>query len=227
MNSIARNIRLMRLAEGFSLAELARRANISVVTLHQAESGKPVRPSTLVKIAEALNHNLDELRKHTVPILVPDEPTLVVHRADEALWFASVDHRSKVPHDSAERIQNSAERLRLGQLGLVPMFYSAPNFVMARGPGTTLIELYGEYTGFNSRLYEHVILRSLRGEAEIRVHDAVAQVRPGDAVGFNNFAEMTMAPVGEYTETTVPLLLWIGAVRKGRPLEGDDTVAER
>ena len=78
-------------------------------------------------------------------------------------------------------IQDEEERLRLGTVGLVPMFYATPNFVMAQGPGITTLELYRDYTGFNSLLYEHAIVYCLRGRIKIAIGDEQTFLEEGDA----------------------------------------------
>lgn len=218
---VARNIRTMRATQGLTRRELAERAGITEVTLYHAENGKPLRRSTLKRIAEALNHNLDELTSKRSPILTK-HGDFVVHRGQEAIWYGGIDSSRPSPTDRFEHIQESQERSRLGRNGLVPMFYSTPNFVMAEGPGVTLLELFHDYTGFNSRLYEHAIVYCLRGRVRISLDglEEPTLLEQWDAFGYNNDVEMTFGPaepvnVGELP----PLVMWIGAVRKGRAPE--------
>ncbi|MGV3614574.1 MAG: helix-turn-helix domain-containing protein [Fimbriimonas sp.] len=212
----ARNIRIMRTTQGLTQKELAARAGISEVTLYYAESGRRIRPATFKKIAAALDQNQDELRLKRLRILT-EEGDFVVHRHANLVWYRRDDRRKVVPEDSPARIQDEAERQRLGRLGLVPMFYATPTFVMADGPGITFVELYEDYKGVNSRLYKNAIVYCMRGQVRIGLGDQRTVLTEGDAFGYNSDEEeMVMGPAHPITESELPpLVMWIGANRKG------------
>jgi len=62
---IGKNLRKIRLQKGLSQEKLARLTNISLNTLTKIESGFTKRPAiqTVVKLARALNINLEDLVK--------------------------------------------------------------------------------------------------------------------------------------------------------------------
>lgn len=51
---IGRRFRILRLREGWSQAELARRADVSLITPHRVEAGENVTIDSLLKIAATL-----------------------------------------------------------------------------------------------------------------------------------------------------------------------------
>ena len=55
------NLTRARIIAGFSIAELARIANVNHSMICRAEAGKGVRPETAKKVCDALHSNFDDL----------------------------------------------------------------------------------------------------------------------------------------------------------------------
>jgi len=65
IESIARNIRVERAKQNITILELAEHSGVNVSTLSKIENAKKttIRPSTLEKVARALNVDLQDLVK--------------------------------------------------------------------------------------------------------------------------------------------------------------------
>lgn len=209
----AKRIQQRRVVSRLTQSELAQRAGVSITTVYRAEQALPVRISSLRKISEALQTKLEQFVNEK-PVLRPEEISHVSHRAVEAIWYAPIDRRRTIPANNTELMQDSAERTRLGRLGLIPMFVCYPNFVMPEGPGMTLLEMHGRYDrAINADIYRECIVQCQRGCARLQVLDDVIELAEGDFVGFvsKNLRWIEPAVLGEAAH-----FLWFGAVRLGR-----------
>jgi transcriptional regulator with XRE-family HTH domain len=124
-----RNARGLRVLQRLTQGELAKRSGVSLTTVYSAEKGVRLRTSTLKKIAEGLNTNFDSLAYRTLKIK-DSERAHVMHSMEETIWFGETDQRRQIPADNHERIQDPAERMRLGRVGLVPSFRVNPDRVV-------------------------------------------------------------------------------------------------
>lgn len=123
-----------------------------------------------------------------------------------------------MPEDNQRLVQDPRERMRLGRLGLAPVFISYPRLIMPDGPGATLIELYGRYEDdLNSYVYRDCIMYCQRGGVRLDVRGEVVELNEGDFVGFASRDLVWMEPVtADLGDAPPPLALWLGAVRLGK-----------
>lgn len=210
-------IRRGRGLQGYTQAELAQRAGVTITTLYRAEQGLPLRKSSIDKIASALDMTLDELLQEK-PVMDVTAHACVLHRGSSNVWFAPIDRRKNVPEDNAELVRSPQERRRLGSLGLTPIFISYPRLVMPDGPGATLIEVYGRYPdGINPDIYRDCMIHCLRGAIRLQILDEVVELEEGDFIGFATTNLRWMEPAAPLKGSDpTPLALWFGAVRLGR-----------
>lgn len=213
---IGQNARRMRIGQGISQEELAQRAGVSVVTVYNVERCVPVSRRTLLKLCAGLNEPLDSLRTRNQSVLSEDRDCMLF-RSDAAAWIVFGETRGWVPEDDVARIQNADERLRLGRLGFVPLFAHTTNFIMPEGPGMVKLELYGRYADtFNATVYRECVVECIAGRARFQVGTSVAELGPGDVIGYRSRELAFMEPV-EGEELPVRLT-WMGAVRVGSPV---------
>lgn len=212
----SRRIQDIRLIQRMTQTELAQRAGVAVTTVYRAEQGLPVRQSSLQKIAAAVDVKFDQFLR-SGPLLHREDLSYVHHRAEEAVWYAPVDHRRILPEDNDRLVQSPAERKRLGILGLTPIFVCYPNLLMPEGPGATLIELYGRYNRpFNPTIYRECLVYGQRGRARLQVLDDVVELAEGDIAGFVSKNLRWIEPAEPSPSDDPPLVLWVGAVRLGK-----------
>lgn len=202
---------------GLTQEEVAAKAGVSIKTLFQVEAGKPARRSTLLKVCRGLGTDLEEFLI-PYPELKSGDDDIVVHRGAETAWHAPIDLRKNIPEDNFTLIQNPGERRRLGRLGLTPLFVYHPNIMMAEGPGTTFIELYGRYEGsMNKNIYREALIYCQRGAVRVEIKDTFVDLVAGDTVGFtNDFLKSLESTVDVNSEDAPTLLVWIGGVRVGK-----------
>jgi transcriptional regulator with XRE-family HTH domain len=206
---IASNVRRARLNQALSQSELAERAGIDLASVYRVEKGVSTRTATIKKIAKGLDIMFEDLLiKKSVP-----DPTLhfAVHRAAVAKWYAAEDRRHRVPLDQEELCQDEAERIRLGRLGLVPLFMCPPTIIPDNGPGIVLLELYEEIVEpFNAAFYEDGAIYVLRGAVSVTIVDVASELAEGDWIAFKTKDLTRMAVLSPHEAAKV---LWIGATR--------------
>lgn len=206
----------MRIVKGLTQREVAALSGVALSTIFYIEHGKPVRLSSLVKVCKSLGTTLDDVRRWNYSIRSGDNRT-AVHRAASTVWHNPVDWRKRVPADHFERIVDPAERLRLGRLGLVPMFTGYLDLLMPQGPGTTIIELFDRFpASINPNLYREAILHCQSGGARLQIADRVYEIEPGDVVGYASEDLQWIEPTGELPAQEPTHLIWNGAVRVGK-----------
>lgn len=214
---LGKRIRSFRLLLGLTQEEVAERAGVSIKTLFQVEAGKSSRRSTVLKVCRGLGTDLEEFLV-PYPELKSGEDDIVVHRGAESAWHAPIDLRKNIPEDNFTLIQNPLERRRLGRLGLTPLFVYHPNIMMAEGPGTTFIELYGRYEGsMNMHIYREALIHCQRGGVRVGIKDRFIDLVAGDTVGFTNeHLRSLQSTVDAASEEAPTQLIWIGGVRVGK-----------
>ena len=217
---IAYNVRCMRMAHNLTQSELATLAAVDKATVHRVEAGKRAHLRTLEKIGVALREPVSFLNS-VLPYGRPEGVReLFVHRHEELTWFAIGDRRRHVPTDSQSRIQSQEERLRLGQLGLVPWF-QAYTFAMPNGPGMSCSEIYAPVDFGPNETYEDCIAFCVRGELLFTVREETRLLSPGDGIGYRAEEPASTRPATPVLPGDLPPLLWfITANRKGHvPIE--------
>ena len=212
---IGRNVRQARIIRGHSQEDLAQGSGVSVKTVYQVERGVPISQRSLSKLCAFVDLSLDSVRVRNTRVLSEDVDGLV-YRRSAAFWMAGVEKRAKVPEDSLQRVQRPEERLRLGRLGLVPMFVSSTTFIMPEGPGVVMIELYGRFEeAFNAIIYRDCLLACVQGRARARIGETTMELDEGDIVGYRSKNMRWMEPA---EGSALPVrLTWTGAVRIGTP----------
>ncbi len=231
--AIGKNLRLLRTLGGYSLRELAERARVSKTTILHAEQGAPIQKRNLHKILKALWANEAAGLSQKRDMLDESEPgSFVTHSPQENYWHALLDLRKMIPPDNLQRIQEEAERLRLGRLGFVPVFGALTNFIMPQGPGCVLLELHQRWISMlNAGLYQYAMLYVLSGEmlftyGKDRLEpfmedpsastDGCIRLGEGASVGFSTHEPFLLEPASPIPESgPTPRLLWIGSERGG------------
>ena len=214
---IGNNVRRGRLLRGYSQEALARLAGLSISTIRHVEGGRPIRMRSLLRVAESFDETIESIRMPNGAVLT-HEVDYVSFREVSATWVSgSVDRRSNVPVDNHRRIQDPAERARLGRLGLLAMFLSNTGFLMPEGPGLIFIELYDRSEGdLNGLLYRDCTIACVAGKARLRIGESILEMIPGDVMGYRSKDLVWMEPA---EESELPVrLTWTGAVRLGSPV---------
>jgi transcriptional regulator with XRE-family HTH domain len=213
----ARNMRGLRRLQRITQTELAKRAGVALTTVYSAEKGLRLRIGTLRKIAEGLSSSFDSLAFRKLKIKTSDQ-LYVLHQAHETIWFGQDDRRRQTPEDNLERIQDPAERSRLGHVGLVAGFATLPSFVMMKGPGLTLMELFGGWNGpLNAGVYRDSVLYCLRGPVIVTIREEKVRIAQGESIGYSSIDLTRLEPELPLSPKDPPaLLLWVGADRIGK-----------
>lgn len=221
---VGRNVRQARIIRGHSQEDFARKAGLSVSTLYHVEQGLAINYRSFLKICSAFETSVDSMTRRTQNILTESDDFLALRREDR-LWTVEVESRSRVPEDDLSRIQQPEERLRLGRLGLVNVFFCTTNFIMPEGPGLVYLELYRRFTDpFNSIIYRDCLLTSIQGTARLMIGETVTEVRQGDVIGYRSKDLVWMEPLESVGKDDLPVILtWTGAVRVGSPPMEDYT----
>lgn len=213
---IGQNVRRMRIGQGTSQDELARRANVSTATIYNVERCAPVSRRTLQSIAEALGEPIDSLRTRHQSVLADDQECVVFRQANAA-WIVCGERRTWIPEDDVFRIQNEEERQRLGNLGFVPAFVHTTSFLMPEGPGLVNFELYGHFADpFNATIYRDCLINCVSDSVRLLIRDRTVVLAAGDVVGYRTKDLQWMEPV-EGSQLPVRFT-WIGGMRIGPPL---------
>lgn len=224
---IGRNVRQARIIRGHSQEEFATMSGLSITTLYHIEQGRSISRSSLLKVCAALQESLDSIKVRNRIVLTEEDEVRIFRRA-QGIWTVELETRAKVPEDDLRRIQDPAERLRLGRLGLVIAFFCTTNFIMPDGPGVAFIELYRHFEDqFNAIIYRDCLLTCTQGRARVGIGDTIVELGEGDVVGYHSKDLSWMEPATPTGQDGHPTILtWTGAVRLGgRPLA--DTTNKR
>ena len=215
-------MRHFRIQQGLTQAELAAKAGVSVMTLYKIEYGVPARLSSIEKICtKGLGTPFEALIQTRAMLDVQD---YLLYRAEAANWYAPIDRRRSVPEENARRLQDPAERRRLGKLGFVSAFHNNPNIVMPDGPGTLFLEIHGRMAGpINAGVYRDCKLHLQAGRVRCAIRERTLEMFVGDMVGLRDADLRWIEPLVPLTpEEPPPLLLWMGAGRIGKAVRQDD-----
>ena len=210
---IGRSLRELRLRRGLDQEALSRKAGVSSRTLRRVEEGRGVRPATLASVCEALGWDAAQARTSVRFLHSRDhEGAYRLHRPEDAVWYAQSDGRRKPPTDALGRMQDPAERRRLGRLGLVSMFVGTLRFSMPGGPGIAFFELYGRQSfEAEGTPYRERFFYCLRGAASFLFEEESVLLTQGCGINVGRRAfEIEPAPVGE-GKSEAPFLMHVGA----------------
>lgn len=218
------NIRLLRSLQSMTQVEFARVAQVSPATVVSAEQGKPLRKSTFMRLCAALNTNPTELMVVRGQNIKTKERRYLVHHLRDAEWSAQFDRRKRVRENDFEMIQSPEERLRLGRSGLVSVFGTGPSFLMPRGPGILIDEIFQEVE-FPLDMYRDYVGYCLAGKISVWVdEDGPIILSPGEMIGFSDNVRLRVGPAQAVgVDDHPPMMMWIAANRKGWLLVGDDS----
>lgn len=195
---IAHGIRLTRMKQGLSQRDLANLSATGIKTIYRIEAGQSATERSLNKVCQALGITLEGLR--AVPQDAVDEThPFRIHRKAQDRWFyLESRHRTRPPEDEFERIQDPAERRRLGALGFVPMFVTLPTFFMPQGPEVVRSELYGRIEASQSaNPFVESFLRCMQGRMRCVIRGVEMELGEGDIVGCHTADIGWMEPVGD------------------------------
>lgn len=213
---IAENIRLMRRLLHVTQAELAAKAGVDRTSVQRLERGRSIRASTLRKICLGLGVNYGEISRLRLSYGPPLDQSCVWHRSQDAVWHTLTDKRTRVPEDSKVRIQDPAERRRLGSLGLVGRFRTYLNFIMIDGPGVFFMEVYGRQDDWRhtdpGSVYEDWIMYCLRGDVLLWQGESSELLTEGSAIGFRSGFRFSLEAASD--SEIPPQVMFIGANRR-------------
>lgn len=212
--AISRGIRLTRLMQGLSQKELADRSGVGLKTLYRVEAGESGTSATIRKICFALGVTPEQLR--AVPAnTVGDQMPYGVHYGGQEVWtYPETTRRGKPTGDEMVRIQDPKERLRLSQIGFIPLFFAGPRFIMPEGPEVLRVELYSRNEGqLNAHLYRECIVVGVRGRFRCQLGSDLLEIGPGDVLGTHVAEIQWFEPL---SDQELPVLFtWVGGVRHG------------
>lgn len=203
---IARAIRLTRMKQGLSQRDLAELSETGIKTIYRIESGRSATERSLNKVCQALGITLEGLR--ALPQDAVDEAhPYRIHRKSQDLWFyLESRNRARPPQDEFDRIQDPAERRRLGTLGFVPMFVTLPSFFMPEGPEVVRSELYARIDASqNANPFLESFLRCTRGRLRCVIRGEELEMEEGEVVGCHTADIGWMEPA----TTELPVLLMV------------------
>lgn len=211
---VGENVRITRMMLHVSQEELALLSGLGLRTVRRIENGIPTSRSTLNKVCKGLDVTLHQLTVSPTNV-VGSQMEYGVHRRAENVWYyPNTVARPKIPSDEAERIQNPDERIRLGKLGLVPMFACSSSFIMPEGPGVLQMELFGRLEEvFNAEVYRMAVVYCLRGHLEVSLRQGDIALGEGDILGYETNDMRWMQPAAG--QELPVAILWIGAIRVG------------
>jgi transcriptional regulator with XRE-family HTH domain len=215
---LAHNIRCWRMLRGFSQAELAARAGVSITTLYKAESARIVRIGFLQKIVrQGLEGSFEECcSTMKLSNAKPADALYVKHDRRETKWFVYGDRRRTVPEEALQQIQNLSERIRLGKLGFATLFGCGTSYLMPDGPGMLLYEVHGPTDPVNQN-YRDAIYYALRGSVVIGINGEEVRLAEGESIGLEGTTSITMDLAEPLQAGQLPpLVQFIGANRVGR-----------
>lgn len=215
---LAYNIRCWRMIRGFTQAELASRAGVSITTLYKAESGRTVRTGFLRKIVrQGLEGSFEECcTSPRMKNAKPAEALYVKHDRSETRWFIYGDRRRSVPEENLELIQDVSERIRLGRLGLANLFGCGLSYLMPDGPGMLLYEVHGPTDPVNQN-YRDAIYNVLRGSVILGIGGETVRLDEGESIGLDGTRSITMDCAEPLRAGDMPpLVQFIGANRTGK-----------
>jgi transcriptional regulator with XRE-family HTH domain len=192
-----RNVRAFRTLRGWSIRDLAERANVSTKTIVKIERGEGCTIRIEQKIALGFAAYVGRLWDAS---LLSDQPQRIIRREDGRWFFAAVEdaelfHRRIVKSQSdtsedrlrsdPDEIQNEAERHRLGHAGL------SRGFVKTMGGG--LSSGYYQYNQAESFSRDYTpadglgytyICHCARGSLRFHIRGEENELREGDSIVF-------------------------------------------
>ncbi len=215
---IGRNIAFFRRANGLTQTELAEKAGVDRRTIYTIEQGKPVLMKTLVQVTGPLNMLLAELLNvDRSPRQVDSSQPFFLHRREDDFWYENAPLPGGGRADYLEAIQSPGERRRLGQLGLVTSFRHALSFVMSKGPGLVVYEVYGRQEYTFAQHYLSWVMFGLRGELRVHLDGKETILREGDALGGKSLFGVIVEPtVPLAADREAPQFLAVGSDRAGQ-----------
>lgn len=176
--AFGKHLRTERLIRSWTIGTLAEKAGVSKDTIVRIERGEPSTSTSRSKVCDALL--VHEIRLELTPPI--EEQDIAIHRDTDARYRTLVTHRTySEPADESERIQNEAERARLGGLGHVARFVKMYN---CRLPDGHLVagelEIYGP--GLVNKIPPGEILFIVHvGRIKISFSERAFELGPGDA----------------------------------------------
>ncbi|HVT14083.1 MAG TPA: helix-turn-helix domain-containing protein [Fimbriimonadaceae bacterium] len=179
--SLANKLRTARMQHGLTHRELAKLSGVNRGTLMRMEQGHPCYMSTLEKVASALYLTADALAH---PALALTGPFSIQAKSKELIRYrpsAKFGHR--LPEYSQDQLRDSAERTRIGGLGLVSCFEWVPDIALPGGKlRATLLELHGETPAAHHNGEE--LVHAVRGSSQVRLgHDTIV-IHEGETATF-------------------------------------------
>lgn len=160
---VGQRLRRARLKQGFSIRELAAKAEVSKTSIVRMEQGQPTFASTVVRICQALGLHLAGLADpHQI------DEFAVPHRNEDDRWFDMTDFGAG-PLGGKDRPLTKAERQKLSKDSVaVALLY-----LRSRLQGGLILPALLE-------IYDRSEVRSHPGEEMVYVLEGTARVYVGD-----------------------------------------------
>jgi transcriptional regulator with XRE-family HTH domain len=175
---------------GWSIEVLAKRAGVAPHTVLRIEHGLPSTASKRARLAAALD---------TVAARLEAEPQLsrqdaAVHSKKDDRWMSLLDYRANKPEDDDLRIQEQAERQRLGLLGFVPQFVRVLHCRLPKGKLVAgVLELHGSLVP-SQYLGGEIFAYGLKGDSVLHFGEEQLSLDEGQAVTFDCTTPFYFAP---------------------------------
>ncbi len=196
---------------GWTIEELARRAQVSRFTILRLEKGMECSYPTITKVRGALMFFSEQLTKS-----FQQQKGVFVSRAKENRWMLSqlVNRRGKVLRSKdLIYVDDEAERRRLGGLGFQKFFTCIPKSEDPQGVIChCLMELYAR-TPFDRHFGEELIY-CLDGEVEMIVDGESTTLQVGDSMVFDAWTSHSYGPAKGHASAKI---LVVVAIRPDEP----------
>lgn len=203
LDVLASRIRRARLRRGFSIRDLAERANINKNSVVRLEKGKLPRANTVVKLCQAMGIHIAVLAREDAR----EEEIAVVDRVEHHEWMDMANLSRGI---LGRKELGPKERKALAKQGISAPMVSLASRLKEGVILPTLVELFGPCQGQRVPGEEWVYV--LSGSVEITVGDQHFVLNEGDSLGFWCSEDHCYAPA---KETTLPVRILSICVHTG------------
>ena len=188
---VGRRFGIRRRQFGWSVEELARRAEVSRDTIMRLEQGKSARYSTIRRVRAKLQFFSEQLTKND-----QESALYAVSRAIRNRWLVGKnrDRRGReVNSTDFLYVDEEAERRRQAGLGYQPFFTSLLRSEMPDGVmGQAIMEIYDQSPV--DRHFGEEFIYCLEGTLELKIEDEICILGPGDSMLFDAIRPHRYAP---------------------------------
>jgi len=159
---VGHRVRRLRDAQGFSIREVAERADISKNSLVRLEQGRGTQAVTVLKVCNVLGIHIERLAEPTA-----EDVVAIAHKSRDDQWFDMADMGSRPLLDSKKPLTARQRKQAVADGASVPI-----NLLRSRLPG-------GKFLPSVLEVYQASPLRSHVGEEFAYVLDGEALITVG------------------------------------------------